>query len=127
MLSESTVTTMLPVVDLHRARGFYEDKLGLRPDGGVQPDGKVLYRLGGATLALFPREAGTKAEHTAVSFEVRDIASTIEQLERAGVKFEDYDLPGLKTRGHVCELGSEKAAWFYDTEGNCLCLHQDLR
>jgi hypothetical protein len=26
----------------------------------------------------------------------------------------------------VCVLGSEKAAWFMDTEGNCLCLHQEL-
>jgi hypothetical protein len=24
-------------------------------------------------------------------------------------------------------LGSEKAAWFEDTEGNILCLHEDLR
>ncbi|MEG0448163.1 MAG: VOC family protein, partial [Comamonas sp.] len=26
----------------------------------------------------------------------------------------------------VCVLGSEKAAWFKDTEGNYLCIHQDL-
>ena len=43
-----------------------------------------------------------------------------------GVVFEDYDLPGLKTVGHVCVLGSEKAAWFKDTEGNYLCIHEDL-
>jgi hypothetical protein len=24
-------------------------------------------------------------------------------------------------------LGTDKAAWFKDTEGNILCLHQDLR
>ena len=47
-------------------------------------------------------------------------------MERAGVVFEDYDFPGLKTVNHVCVLGSEKAAWFQDTEGNLLCIHQDL-
>ena len=31
-----------------------------------------------------------------------------------------------KTVEHVCVLGSEKAAWFRDTEGNILCLHEDL-
>ena len=124
MLSESTVTTMLPVVDMSRARAFYEGKLGFRADG-PKPDGKVLYHPGGATLALFPREAATKAEHTAVSFEVSDIDSTVRQLEQAGVKFEDYDMPGLKTEKHICVLGAEKAAWFYDTEGNCLCLHEE--
>jgi len=27
---------------------------------------------------------------------------------------------------NVCVLGSEKAAWFKDTEGNILCIHQDM-
>jgi catechol 2,3-dioxygenase-like lactoylglutathione lyase family enzyme len=126
MLSESTVTTMLPVQDLQRARGFYEGKLGFKPEG-PQPDGKFLYHCGGAVLALFPKEGGTKADHTALSFQVHDIAASIRELQYAGVEFEDYDLPGLKTVDHVCLLGSEKAAWFRDTEGNYLCLHEDLR
>ncbi len=125
MLSNAHVTTLLPVVDLARAREFYEHKLGLRP-GGAKPDGKFVYEIGGATLALFPKPQGTKADHTAVSFQVDDIAASIAELERAGVVFEDYDLPGLKTVGHVCVLGAEKAAWFKDTEGNFLCLHEDL-
>ena len=124
MLSESIVTTMLPVVDMQRARSFYEGKLGLRPLA-AQPNGNTEYRCGASTIALFQREAPTKAEHTVVSFEVHDIESEIRHLEAAGVKFQDYDLPGLKTVDHVCDLGSEKAAWFYDTEGNCLCLHED--
>jgi hypothetical protein len=41
-----------------------------------------------------------------------------------GVVFEDYDFPNLKTVEHVCVLGSEKAAWFKDTEGNYLCVHE---
>lgn len=28
---------------------------------------------------------------------------------------------------HVCVLGAEKAAWFKDTEGNHLCIHEDLQ
>ncbi|HRM95263.1 MAG TPA: VOC family protein, partial [Alicycliphilus sp.] len=45
---------------------------------------------------------------------------------RTGVVFEDYDFPDLKTVNHVCVLGAEKAAWFQDTEGNFLCIHEDL-
>jgi len=45
---------------------------------------------------------------------------------RRGVVFNDYDLPGLKTVNHVCVLGFEKAAWFGDTEGNILCLHEAI-
>jgi catechol 2,3-dioxygenase-like lactoylglutathione lyase family enzyme len=125
MLSASHVTTMLPVKDMTRARAFYEGRLGLKPEG-LKPDGKFTYVVGGSTLALFPKDEGTKADHTAVSFQVPDIAAAIGQLKGKGVVFEDYDFPGLKTVDHVCVLGAEKAAWFKDTEGNYLCLHEDL-
>ncbi|HMN76649.1 MAG TPA: VOC family protein [Burkholderiaceae bacterium] len=125
MLSDANVTTMLPVRDVDRARRFYEGCLGLKP-GGFKPDGKLVYTVGGSTLALFPKPEGTKADHTAISFRVANIAASIAQLERAGVVFEDYDFPGLKTVGHVCVLGAEKAAWFKDPEGNVLCIHEDL-
>ena len=126
MLENAPMTTILPVIDMQRARGFYEKKLGLKPVG-MKPDGKFVYATGsGAVLALFPKDGGTKADHTAVSFQVRDIAAAIKELKAAGVTFEDYDFPGLKTVNHVCVLGAEKAAWFKDTEGNYLCLHEDI-
>jgi catechol 2,3-dioxygenase-like lactoylglutathione lyase family enzyme len=125
MLANATVTTMLPVIDMGRAREFYEGRLGLVP-AGFRPDGKFVYRVGGTTLALFPKPEGTKAEHTAISFQVADIAAAIGQLKQAGVVFEDYDFPDFKTEQHVCVLGSEKAAWFKDPEGNFLCLHEDI-
>jgi catechol 2,3-dioxygenase-like lactoylglutathione lyase family enzyme len=39
MLANVPLTTILPVVDLPRARAFYEQKLGLR-GGHPKPDGK---------------------------------------------------------------------------------------
>jgi predicted enzyme related to lactoylglutathione lyase len=126
MLSSASVTTMLPVKDMARARAFYEGCLGLKA-GNFKPDGKFEYSVGGSILALFPKPEGTKAEHTAISFRVDNIESSIESLKRGGVVFEDYDFPGLKTTNHVCVLGSEKAAWFKDTEGNYLCIHEDLK
>ena len=125
MLNDTRVTAMLPVKDLIRARSFYEKQLGLEP-AGLKPDGKFVYRCGGTELALFPRPGGTKAEHTAISFKVDDIRRAVRELEARGVQFADYDLPGLKTVEHVCVLGSEKAAWFQDPEGNILCLHEDM-
>ena len=92
-----------------------------------RPDGKFIYRCGGTVLALYPRPGGTRAEHTALSFRVDDIAREIHELQARGVVFAEYDLPGLKTVDHVCVLGSEKAAWFLDPEGNILCLHEDLK
>ena len=126
MLTNAPATTILPVRDVDRARDFYERRLGLKPVG-LQQDGKFLFALGdGGTLALIPKADGTKAEHTAVSFRVDDVVHEIGVLKDRGVVFEDYDLPGFRTEGHVCVLGSEKAAWFKDTEGNILCLHEDV-
>ena len=124
-LAQAPVTVILPVKDMARARRFYESQLGLDAVG-QKPDGKFVYRCGGAEVALFHKPEGTKAQHTALSFRVPDIAVAIRDLKSRGVAFADYDLPGLKTVEHVCVLGSEKAAWFQDPEGNILCLHEDL-
>lgn len=124
-LSNCPITVMLPVKDIDRARGFYENQLALQ-SGMEKPDGKVVYCCGGTEIALFPRDGGTKAEHTAISFRVENIRAAITALEARGVVFADYDLPGLKTVDHVCVLGSEKTAWFADCEGNILCLHEDI-
>jgi predicted enzyme related to lactoylglutathione lyase len=124
-LARAEVTVILPVKELERARDFYVKQLGLDPEG-LAPDGKFVLRAKGARVALMPKPGGTKAEHTALSFKVEDIRAAIRDLESRGVTFADYDYPGLKTVEHVCVLGSEKAAWFQDTEGNILCLHEDL-
>jgi hypothetical protein len=57
---------------------------------------------------------------------VPEIGAAVRELEQRGVVFEDYDFPGLKTVNHVCVLGSEKAAWFKDPEGNFLCIHEEI-
>jgi catechol 2,3-dioxygenase-like lactoylglutathione lyase family enzyme len=116
MLTNSPVTTILPAVELRRARDFYENELGPKPVGAT-PDGKFVFVCGGALIALFPRGSATKANHTALSFEVRDIVQSIAEPKKNGVVFNNYDIPGLKTVDHVCVLGTEKSAWFNDTEG----------
>lgn len=124
MLTKAVVTTILPVKDMDRARDFYEKKLGLEPRG-FAADGNYVFACGGeAHIALITKPEGTKAEHTALSFEVHGIERVISGLQAEGVVFEDYDFPNLKTVDHVCVLGSEKAAWFKDSEGNYLCVHE---
>jgi len=125
MLQNAPVMTMLPVVDMKRAREFYENKLGL-VSAGTSPQGNQLYEVRGATLALYSRSSPTTADHTAISFQVEDIVSVIDELVRRGVHFEEYDFPDIKTVNKVCVLGAEKAAWFKDTEGNILCIHEDF-
>ena len=123
-LTHSTVAMMLPVTDVDRARTFYTESLGL-DYAGTNDEGSAMYALdGGTQLVLLPRPDARPSESTAMSFDVDDITAEIGELEGRGVTFEDYDLPDLKTVDHVCVMGSEKAAWFKDPDGNVLCLHQ---
>ena len=69
-------------------------------------------------------EKGAQGPHTVLTFEVEDITNEVKDLESRGVGFYDYDLPDLKTTDHVAVMGVEKAAWFADSEGNILCLHE---
>ena len=125
-LAHSTVAMMLPVTDVDRARTFYTESLGL-DYAGTNDEGSAMYALdGGTQLVLLPRPDARPSESTAMSFDVDDITAEIGDLEARGVTFEDYDLPDLKTVDHVCVMGSEKAAWFKDPDGNVLCLHQQM-
>jgi catechol 2,3-dioxygenase-like lactoylglutathione lyase family enzyme len=123
VLTQCKATTMLPVTDIPRAREFYEKKLGLTPKRAVE-NGEVIYETDGSTVAIYPRPEPPKSDHTELSFEVRDIEAEMEDLRRRGVKFEEYDMPGLKTENGLCHLGTEKAAWLKDPDGNILCIHQ---
>lgn len=123
-LARSTVSKMLPISDPDRARAFYSDKLALAYQG-MNDHGEIVYDLGtGSQLVLLPRPDEKPLGSTALSFEVADLEAEIADLESRGVTFEDYDLPDLKTVGHIAEYGGERAAWFLDPDGNVLCVHQ---
>lgn len=126
LLSECVVTTILQVSQAGPAVEFYRDRLGL-DHLGRNSEGQEIFALGGgSSLALVPGPEATPTGRTELSFEVTDVTAQIRDLAQRGVTFADYDLPGLKTVEHVCLLGSQKAAWFHDPDGNVLCLHELL-
>ncbi len=124
MLTKAMTTTMLPVSDMDRAARFYGDTLGLHQKATAADGSRIFDAGNGDAIGLLPAEAGAQHQHTALSFEVPDIAGEVRELEGRGVRFADYDLPDLKTVGHIAEMGGEKAAWFSDPDGNILCIHE---
>ena len=123
MLADKRVAAVLPVVDLDRAKSFYEEKLGLKATSG--PEGLMFECGQGTMLALYEHSAPTKADHTQAAWAVENIEEAVQGLGARGVVFEQYDLPGLKTdeRG-IASVGTARGAWFKDTEGNILSVVQ---
>ena len=121
LLKAATPKAALPVEDLARARRFYEEKLGMTPSHEVE--GALFYEgHGDSGFLLFPTGGRPSGQHTQMAWFVKDIAATVAELKRRGVRFEDYDFPGLKTIDGIADLGYEKSAWFRDSEGNLLAL-----
>jgi len=95
-------------------------------DLGVDTTGNHVLLTGtGTQIALMPAQEGAQSKHTVLGFEIENIFEQIKDLEGDGASFLDYNLPDLKTTDHVAVMGTEKAAWFADTEGNILCLHEN--
>lgn len=110
----------LPAQDLERAKAWYADKLGLTP-AGFDLTGSVLYQLSDGTgFLIFQSSGRPSGTHTQMALEVQDFDTVLKDLRSRGVKFEDYDLPGLKTVDGVAQFGEVKAAWFKDSEGNVI-------
>jgi predicted enzyme related to lactoylglutathione lyase len=121
LLQAAIPKAALPVEDLARAKAFYEQKLGLTPAREVE--GALFYEgPGGSGFLLFPTGGRPSGHHTQMAWFVADIAASVAELKRRGVRFEEYDVPGLKTIGGIADLGYEKSAWFRDSEGNLLAL-----
>jgi catechol 2,3-dioxygenase-like lactoylglutathione lyase family enzyme len=133
MLAHSNVATRLPAQDLHRARSFYADKLGLTP--AEERPGGLKYVCGNCSFVVFASSGRSSGNHTQMGFEVEDIEVTVAALRARGVVFEEYDLPGFKTINGIAEIAGnypsrggigEKGAWFRDSEGNLLGIGQAI-
>lgn len=118
MLANFNIYPTIPASDLQRARRFYAEKLGYTP---VSETSDSLFYQSGETMFLIYQtpNAGT-ALHTVAGLDVDDLDAVMADLRSRGVVFEEYDFPGLKTVNGVAQLGTDRVAWFKDSEGNIL-------
>jgi catechol 2,3-dioxygenase-like lactoylglutathione lyase family enzyme len=116
--------TVLPAKDLQRARQYYHDKLGLDPN--AEHEGMVTYRTDGGTFDVYETPNAGTAQNTQMCWATDDLDAEMRQMRERGVVFEDYDVPGLKTVDGVASDDEMRTAWFRDSEGNFLCITQEL-
>jgi predicted enzyme related to lactoylglutathione lyase len=128
MVKATNAFSGFSVDDIDRAKDFYGRVLGL--DASVGEMGVLDIKLGnGATVMAYPKQDHQPATYTMLNFVVDDIESAVDELSAAGVAFEKYDMPEIKTdsRGIARSPGGEgpTMAWFKDPAGNILGLIQE--
>ena len=133
-MAGARVMPRLPASDLERARRFYAEKLGLDPVD--ERPGGLLYRTAGTEFVVFQSAGASPGTFTQMAWEVDDLDAVVAELRSRGVRFEDVDVPGLRTvngitevQGHYPSKGAhaERAAWFRHSEGNLMGIGQPLR
>jgi predicted enzyme related to lactoylglutathione lyase len=125
MLQKSPMYSYIPAKDVKRARQFYEQKLGLKPK--QETAGGVVYEFAEHTACfLYPTPNAGTSRASQAFWQVDDIEREVAELKARGVRFEEYDMPGMKTENGIVTAGGAKSAWFKDSEGNIMALIQTL-
>ncbi len=125
MLQNSPLYAYIPVRDVSRARRFYEGKLGLKPKR--EEAGGVVYEFAkGTACFLYPTPNAGTSKASQAFWQVEDIRREVDDLRQRGVKFEEYNMPDMRTENGIFTGGGAKAAWFKDSEGNILALVQSM-
>jgi catechol 2,3-dioxygenase-like lactoylglutathione lyase family enzyme len=115
MLSDSLAVTTVAVTDLHRAKRFYQEQVGLT----LLDETPASLRLGaGKGSQLSVRRGQPNIGQTVAHFEVDDLDAVVRDLTSRGVAFEEYETP--KTVNFIAQIGPARGAWFKDPDGNVL-------
>jgi len=123
MIGKSDATPMIAVKDLDRARAFYEETLGLKE---VDDFGEgFMLKSGDTKVTVYRSEFAGTNKATALTFDVEDLESEVDDLKGKGVSFEHYELPGLERQGDLYVAEGMKTAWFKDPDGNILSLIEE--
>ncbi len=123
LLGSSKVAAFSATADPERAKAFYRDQLGLTL---VSDESFALvFDANGTMLRVQKVKEVGEAKYTTLGWNVADIAAMVDELEKAGVKFERYGFPGQDEKGiWTPPGGAAKIAWFKDPDGNILSLAQ---
>lgn len=120
---DGTTFGSFAVPDIHAARDFYADTLGLDVTWADEEGGPLWVRGGEGRTLVYPKPDHEPAAFTVFNLEVPDIEAAVQELRGRGLEFLQY--PGMGTDEHgISRSGDLAAAWFTDPGGNVLAVLQ---
>ena len=113
------------VDDLHEARKFYAETLGLRTSVLDEEHGLMsLHLAGDRDTLVYEKPDHTPATYTVLNFAVDDIDQVVDDLAAVGVSFERYDGFEQDEKG-IARGEGPYIAWFRDPAGNVLSVLEE--
>jgi catechol 2,3-dioxygenase-like lactoylglutathione lyase family enzyme len=124
MLKDSKAFSGFSAGDIQTAKKFYSETLGLDV---TESHGLLTLRLGGGnSVLIYPKPNHVPATFTVLNFPVKDVDLAVDELTKRGVRFENYDLPDLKTdKKGIMRANGPTIAWFKDPAGNILSVIEE--
>jgi catechol 2,3-dioxygenase-like lactoylglutathione lyase family enzyme len=119
MLKNSKAFSGFSAGDIPKAKEFYAGTLGLDVSDS---HGLLTLRLAdGNKVIIYPKPNHVPATFTVLNFPVDDVDFAVDELTKRGIRFEQYDLPDLKTdKKGIMRGNGPTIAWFKDPAGNIL-------
>jgi len=122
-LGSYNIIGFVTIVDVTRAKEFYQNTLGLRLVM-EEPPFALVFEANGIMLRLGMATEIPPAHGTVLGWQVPDITATVKDLEQAGVCFERYQQMKQDELGIWASPTGAKVAWFKDPDGNTLSLSE---
>ena len=122
MLGSNKLVAFVGTLDPARSKEFYQHTLGLKL---VSEDSFALvFDVEGTMLRVTTVPELKPAKFTVLGWQVADIATVVNQLQRSGIKFEHFEGIRQDAAGIWTAPGGAKIAWFKDPEENILSVTQ---
>jgi len=127
-LGNYNIIGFVTIVDVPRAKDFYQNTLGLRLIL-EEPPFALVFEANGIMLRLGMAKERPPAHGTVLGWQVPEITATVKSLVQAGVRFERYGGMDQDELGIWTSPTGAKVAWFKDPDGNTLSVseHPELK
>ncbi len=122
-LGEYNIVAFASIVDVLRAKDFYQNTLGLRLLM-EEPPFALVFEANGIMLRLGMAKELPPAHGAVLGWQVPEIASVVSNLQRAGVAFERYEGMAQDQLGIWTSPTGARVAWFKDPDGNTLSVSE---
>jgi predicted enzyme related to lactoylglutathione lyase len=131
MFSGARLVTLMPISNMNRAIKFYTKALGAKVRFRGQGEMKNFWawvKVGSNDIWLTAPQKREKRTLAYSTFLVKNIKTTVKELQRKGVKFERAEKmgPDSKIIGPITYESFGASAFFKDSERNLLMIWQNV-